>query len=71
MATGWDAYWAAQRADIAHRRASDPRDPRPDSELRGRDSIFRDHNCSRCRDGEKACVKGDPRRCDWPHARND
>jgi hypothetical protein len=36
-----------------------------------RDTKFRDHNCSRCRSGERACVKGDPRRCDWPHARND
>lgn len=50
---------------------ADPRDPRPDSELRGRDPIFRHHNCSRCRSGEKACVEGDPGRCDWPHARND
>ena len=36
-----------------------------------RDSKFRNHNCSRCRSGERACVNGDPRRCDWPHARND
>jgi hypothetical protein len=33
--------------------APDPRDPRPDSEMVGRDAIFRDHNCSRCRDGER------------------
>ena len=37
--------------------APDPRDPRPDSEMVGRDAIFRDHNCSRCRDGEApACA---------------
>ncbi len=36
-----------------------------------RDAKFRDHNCSRCRSGERACVHGDPGRCDWPHARND
>jgi hypothetical protein len=36
-----------------------------------RDAMFRDHNCSRCRSGERACVQGEPRRCDWLHARND
>jgi hypothetical protein len=44
--------------------APDPRDPRPDSEMVGRDAIFRDHNCSRCRDGERPCVRGNPRNCD-------
>jgi hypothetical protein len=43
--------------------APDPRDPRPDSEMVGRDAIFRDHNCSRCRDGERPCVRGNPRNC--------
>jgi hypothetical protein len=33
--------------------------------------MFRDHNCSRCSDGEKPCKNGDPSRCDYPHARND
>jgi hypothetical protein len=36
-----------------------------------RHTMFRNHNCSRCRSGERACVRGDPGRCDWPHARND
>jgi len=36
-----------------------------------RDAIFRNHNCSRCRSGERACVEGEPSRCGWPHARND
>lgn len=36
-----------------------------------RDTKFRDHNCPRCRSGERACVHGDPGRCSWPHARND
>jgi hypothetical protein len=49
----------------------DPRDPRPDHEMAGRHGLFRDHNCSRCKSGERACVRGDPRRCEWPHARND
>ena len=36
-----------------------------------RPAIMRDHNCPRCRSGERACVQGDPSRCSWPHARND
>lgn len=35
-----------------------------------RPEIMRDHNCSRCRDGERACVEG-AHGCSWPHARND
>jgi hypothetical protein len=50
---------------------TDPRDPRPDSEMVGRHPMFRDHNCSRCKSGDRACVRGDPGRCEWPHARND
>jgi hypothetical protein len=38
------------------RTAPDPRDPRPDHEMIGRASIFRDHNCYRCRDGARPCV---------------
>jgi len=49
----------------------DPRDPRPDHEMVGRDAIFRNHNCYRCNDGTKPCVKGNPRSCDTLHARND
>jgi hypothetical protein len=33
--------------------------------------IFRDHSCWKCLDGKKACVAGNPRQCDYPHARND
>ncbi len=44
----------------------DPRDPDPT-----REGIFRSHNCSRCRHGEKPCVRGNPRQCEWLHARND
>jgi hypothetical protein len=40
--------------------ASDSRDPRPDSEVLGRAGIFRDHNCSRCRNSERPCVQGNP-----------
>jgi hypothetical protein len=49
----------------------DPRDPRPDSEMVGRHPMFRGHNCSRCKSGDRACVRGDPGRCEWLHARND
>jgi hypothetical protein len=43
-----------------------PMDPDP-----SRPGIFRDHNCYRCRDGAKPCVNGNPRQCEFPHARND
>lgn len=44
----------------------DPRDPDPT-----REGIFVYHNCYRCQSGKRACVRGDPRRCEFPHARND
>jgi hypothetical protein len=44
----------------------DPRDPDP-----SRDGVFQTHNCSRCQHGKRACVRGDPRRCENLHARND
>lgn len=44
----------------------DPRDPDP-----SRPGVFRDHNCWKCRDGQKPCVVGNPRNCENPHARND
>jgi hypothetical protein len=51
--------------------APDPRDPRPDHEMIGRNGIFRDHNCSCCKDGKRTCVSGNPRNCSFLHARND
>jgi hypothetical protein len=56
--------WLKLGADIC--KPVDPRDPDP-----SRPGIFRDHNCYRCRDGEKPCVNGSPRQCEFPHARND
>jgi hypothetical protein len=44
----------------------DPRDPDPT-----REGVFQTHNCYRCQHGKRACVRGDPHRCEWPHARND
>ena len=44
----------------------DPRYPDP-----SRDGIFRDHNCWKCQSGTKPCVVGNPRQCEYPHARND
>lgn len=44
----------------------DPREPDPT-----REGIFRDHNCSRCEDGRRICVRLDPRGCEFPVARND
>jgi hypothetical protein len=44
----------------------DGREPDPT-----KSGIFRDHNCWRCKDGEKPCAQGHPNRCEYPHARND
>ena len=43
------------------------RDPREEY----RHPMFRDHNCWKCREGEKPCVAGNPSRCEYPHARNE
>jgi DNA-binding transcriptional regulator YdaS (Cro superfamily) len=44
----------------------DLRDPDP-----RRVGIFQTHNCSRCKDGALPCVRGQPRQCEYLHARND
>lgn len=51
--------------------ATDPRDARPEHEMVDRHPMFRHHNCYRCKDGEKPCVRGNQSRCEYPHARND
>lgn len=53
---------------------SDPRDPRSDAEMAGRDPIFRTHNCWKCKDGSDLSRCPTPERpgnCGYPHARND
>lgn len=45
---------------------ADPRDPDY-----SRTGMFVLHNCSRCSDGKKPCVVGNPSQCEYPHARND
>jgi len=57
------------RAIVEYNKTVDPRDPR--RLLPGMHPKFEYHNCARCKDGERACVRGDPGRCEWPHARND
>lgn len=57
-------YWE-QKAKAAAP-AVDPREDGP-----SRESIFRSHNCWKCGDGAKPCVRGAPNRCEFPHARND
>lgn len=48
---------------------TDPRDPRPDPVTH---PIFRNHNCWKCREGERPCVNPrGPGQCEFPHARND
>jgi hypothetical protein len=46
--------------------APDPRDP---DHMRA--GMFILHNCYRCKDGREPCIKGNPRQCEYPHARND
>lgn len=29
------------------------------------------HSCWKCLDGKKSCISGNPRQCEYPHARND
>lgn len=56
----------AEIAVMVERTDHDPREPDP-----SREGMFRDHNCWRCKDGAKPCVNGNPRQCEYPHARND
>lgn len=44
----------------------DPRDPHPT-----REGMFRLHDCYRCADGTRSCVRDNPRQCEYPHARDD
>ena len=44
----------------------DPRDPDY-----SREGIFILHNCWRCQNGAARCASGNPRQCEYPHARND
>ena len=54
---------------ISDEKSGEPLDPRdPDH---SREGIFVLHNCSRCSDGRRPCVVGNPSRCEYPHARND
>ena len=36
-----------------------------------RTGMFVLHNCWKCSDGKLPCVAGNPRQCEYPHARND
>ena len=47
-------------------KAKDPRDP-----VHSKHGIFVYHSCSRCGDGARQCVNGNPNQCEYPHARND
>jgi len=53
-------------AGIASSIKPDPRDPD-----HSRTGMFVYHNCWKCQSGEKPCVRGNPGRCEFPHARND
>jgi hypothetical protein len=68
---GWSVEAERGVITVSVSTLTDPRDPRPDNEMIGRDPIFRAHNCARCDSGRRPCIKGDPSQCDLPHARND
>lgn len=36
-----------------------------------RHEMFRYHNCAQCQNGLYDCRRGNPRQCEFPHARND
>lgn len=44
-------------------------DPRDDDYTRK--GVFASHNCSYCQDGKLPCRQGNPRQCEYLHARND
>ena len=56
------------RAAVEYNKTVDPRDSR--HEVPGMHPKFLDHNCVRCRSGEKPCYRGNPGQCEWPIARN-
>jgi hypothetical protein len=66
-----DRVWRPDeiKAIVEYNKTVDPREPR--RLLPGMHPKFEYHNCARCRDGERACVRGNPATCTWPHARND
>lgn len=66
--TNWgkNALMTTQPPPAAPETPPDPRDPDY-----SREGIFQYHNCWKCSDGRKPCIKGQPRNCEHPHARND
>jgi hypothetical protein len=57
--------WAARRRkERAQQEAAMSPDPT-------KEGVFRDHNCWKCKDGAAPCVAGNPRQCEFLHARND
>jgi hypothetical protein len=39
--------------------------------LERHEPIFRNHDCVRCGNLDRACVRGNPGNCEWPHAKTD
>ena len=44
---------------------------RSESDPTSDDDIFRDYNCWKCSNGERRCIRIDPRQCEYLHARDD
>ena len=51
--------------------SEDERNARLATKRAATNGMFRDHSCWKCLDGKKSCVVGNPRQCEYPHARND
>jgi hypothetical protein len=76
----WDNQFAETEAE-RNERLSDARKARLIYD-KSRRTIVRDtdptktgmfvlHACWKCNDGERACIQGSPRQCEYPRARND
>lgn len=57
--------------DDQFREDEDERNARLATKRAAASGMFRDHSCWKCGDGKRACIVGNPRQCEYPHARND
>lgn len=57
--------------DDQFREDEDERNARLATKRAAVSGMFRDHSCWKCLDGKKSCIVGNPRQCEYPHARND
>lgn len=60
----WDNQFAESETRVARRTIVRDADPT-------KTGMFVFHTCWKCGDGERPCIAGNPRQCEYPHARND